>query len=87
MTRRKVAGIVLAVVTVLFLVYCILFLNQNQEEKIEKGIVKAMKTYSGNMDEDEIKVLTKEIDTLVNEKLNKRKARYVYRIPHHPASG
>lgn len=70
MTRRKIAGVVLAVTTVLFLVYCILFLNQNQNEKIEKGVVKAMKNYSENLNEEEIKVLTKEIDTLVEEKLN-----------------
>ena len=69
MTRRKIAGIILATVTILFIIYCLLFLTQNQNRKIEKGVVKVMETYSDNLNDQEVKTLSKELNTLIEEKL------------------
>lgn len=69
MTRRKIAGIVLAAVTILFIIYCLLFLSQNQNKKIEKGVVKVMETYSENLNDQEVKTLSKDLGSLIDDKL------------------
>ncbi|MGN1314128.1 MAG: coiled-coil domain-containing protein [Lachnospiraceae bacterium] len=69
MRGRKIIGLLLTVVTLIFIIACLMFYDANQTYKAEKGIEEAIKNYSASMDDEEIKVLTKEIYAAVEQKL------------------
>ena len=69
MRGRKIIGLLLTVVTLIFIIACLMFYDANQTYKAEKGIEEAIKNYSASMDNEEIKVLTKEIYAAVEQKL------------------
>ncbi|MGN0307101.1 MAG: coiled-coil domain-containing protein [Lachnospiraceae bacterium] len=74
MRGRKIIGLLLTVVTLIFIIACLMFYDANQTYKAEKGIEEAIKNYSASMDDEEIKVLTKEIYAAVEQKLERMDA-------------
>lgn len=69
MRGRKIISLLLTIVTLIFIIACLMFYNSSQTYKAERGIEEAIKNYSASMDENEIKVLTKEINDAVEKKL------------------
>ncbi len=69
MRGKKIIGLLLSVVTLIFMVACLLFFQANKDYEAQKGIEEAIKAYSATMKEQEIKVLTGEINNAVDKKL------------------
>lgn len=69
MKRRKIAGLVLLIGTVSYLLASLLSLYQNQRVKIEKGIEEAIKAYS-DAEGVNVKELSKDFNVLLDEKLD-----------------
>ncbi len=69
MRGKKIIGLLLSVVTLIFMVACLLFFQANEDYKAQRGIEEAIKAYSATMKEQEIKVLTSEINDAVDKKL------------------
>lgn len=69
MGRRKMIGLGLIVITCLFVFCCVLLYVNRKSYKIERGMSKALETYSNTTEPIDIKVLSKEINELVEEKL------------------
>lgn len=68
MRRRKMIGLGLIAVTCLFVFCCMLIFMNRKSYKIEKGVSKAIQTYSPSTEPVDIKVLSKEINELVEKK-------------------
>ena len=69
MKRRKIAGLVLLIGTVSYLLASLLSLYQNQRVKIEKGIEEAIKAYS-DAEGVNVKELSKDFNVLLDKKLD-----------------
>lgn len=67
--RRKIIGIILIAVTIIFVLLCVFFLTQKQKFEIEKGVAEALKAYSASMEGTDVKVLNREINNAVEERL------------------
>lgn len=70
MRGRKIIGLLLSAVTLIFIIACLLFYHANQAYQAEKGIEEAIKAYSAVMEEAEIKVLTSEVNEAVEKKFS-----------------
>lgn len=70
MRGRKIISLLMLTATLIFIIACLLFFNANQNNEAERGIEEAIKNYSTSIDEEEIKVLTREINDAVEKKLS-----------------
>jgi hypothetical protein len=66
---KRIFGVVLLAVTVLLLLFCIFYNEEQQKTRIERGISEALENYAAGMDESEIQMLTRDINDVVDEKL------------------